>query len=106
MINPEWLQNHQEYNIPSRVADNGRLWGDLQDPEEMAEIIKRAKMEKSELKKKKKKTVEASKVTKRKNNKGKGKEVLRDTAPQASGSRPAPVPTHPASDDDIEDFYE
>lgn len=104
MINPEWLQDHQDFNIPSRIADNGRLWGDLQDPEEMAEIIRRAKMEKSELKRKKK-TVEASKVTKKKSNKGKGKEIPSNTAPQASGSRPAPVPTTPASDDDLEDIY-
>ncbi|EAU82785.2 hypothetical protein CC1G_10904 [Coprinopsis cinerea okayama7 len=35
MIDPAYLVEHPEYDVPDRIADNGKLWGDEHDPEEL-----------------------------------------------------------------------
>ena len=46
MVNPEWLTEHPESNTDDRVADNGRAWGDSQDPEEIIAARQYVKEEK------------------------------------------------------------
>jgi hypothetical protein len=83
MIDPEWLRNNPQYNVESRVAESGRLWGDARDPEEVKETAKKASTEKAELQLKKRKKAgngdgQAGKSRKKTKNKGKGKEKAVD----------------------------
>lgn len=49
-----WLAANREKNDhPNRLAASGKLWGDLEDPEEVDERVKKVKIEKKENKKRK-----------------------------------------------------
>jgi hypothetical protein len=102
MIDGDWLANHPEFDLPMRIADSGKLWGDMNDPEETAALIKRSAGEKAELKSKKKSkaivvddsdTEKGSTKKRKRNKKGKAK---------ASSSRHVEV----ESDNDMEDLYD
>jgi hypothetical protein len=87
MIDPTWLQDHPEFDLPKFIADNGRLWGDAIDPEETEALIKKSAQEKADIKKRKQMSVvggsdkEGEHGTKRgKKSKGKGKEKEKDAA--------------------------
>ncbi|KAF5385084.1 hypothetical protein D9615_001060 [Tricholomella constricta] len=61
MVRTEWLEEqkaagHDEYD--ALLADNGKLWGDAKDPEEIAKTQKRVKAEKAEIQKKRPKLEE------------------------------------------------
>ncbi|KZT29816.1 hypothetical protein NEOLEDRAFT_1055552, partial [Neolentinus lepideus HHB14362 ss-1] len=55
MVSPEWLQRdgNKEFDIPSRIAESGRAWGDAEDPETLEEKKRKLKEEKDEIKQKK-----------------------------------------------------
>lgn len=67
MVDPTWLQSNSEMDVETRIADNGRLWGDAIDPEELVEKAKKVKADKEIRKRQKGKSS-------KKNQKGKGKE--------------------------------
>jgi hypothetical protein len=106
MVRSEWLNEGEnlKFDVPSRLIDSGKMWGDDEDPEELEERSKRFKEEKAAVVKKKKtkitekqkvKLADAEKKEKRKaDKKGKrtGRKVLRSqdknprNLPEASGS--------------------
>ena len=47
MVDPEWLKAHPESDTKKCIADNGRLWGDATDPEELENYLKQAKIDKA-----------------------------------------------------------
>jgi hypothetical protein len=47
MVDPAWLAGNRNFNVPGRIIDNGRAWGDARDPEEIAERQKAVKEEKA-----------------------------------------------------------
>jgi hypothetical protein len=53
MIDPVWLLAHPEENVPNKVADSGKRWGNQDDPEDKLELIKTAAIDKKEMKRKK-----------------------------------------------------
>lgn len=108
MIDPDWLRTHPEFDVPNRIADSGRLWGDANDPEETEMLIKQAVQDKIEmgLKRKHGRTTEdggGSKARKRAK-KGKAKEAT-TTAPRAGGSRIRPTTPATIEDDDSDSLY-
>ena len=108
MVRSEWLIEGEnlKFDVPSRLIDSGKMWGDDEDPEELEERSKRFKEEKAVVVKKKKtkiaekqkvKLADAEKREKRKaDKKGKttGRKQLRSqdknprNLPEASGSGP------------------
>ncbi|KIL63969.1 hypothetical protein M378DRAFT_179078 [Amanita muscaria Koide BX008] len=52
MVDLEWLAEHPEANNEEMIADNGRLWGDTEDPAEMIARLKRASADKKSRKRK------------------------------------------------------
>jgi hypothetical protein len=101
MVDTDWLTNHPEFDLPMRIADSGKLWGDANDPEETAALIKQSAEEKAELKsKRKKKAIVVSDIetagesrSKKKSKKGKEK---------AGPSQRVEI----ENDNDIEDLYD
>ncbi|KAJ8508487.1 hypothetical protein ONZ45_g9257 [Pleurotus djamor] len=78
MVSKDWLAtgDNNTYDIPGRIADSGRLWGDDRDPEEIEDEHKKAKEEKEEAYRKRPR-VEKGEVVVSKRQKGKGR--ARDT---------------------------
>ncbi|KAL0948124.1 hypothetical protein HGRIS_010741 [Hohenbuehelia grisea] len=75
MVDNDWLKENTGYDVPSRLAASGRLWGDEDDPEEVEAEQKRAKDEKEEAKRKRPKLEDgkvAVEVQKRKKKRGPG----------------------------------
>lgn len=56
MVCPEWLAeaDNTKYDVPNRIVDSGKAWGDEVDPEELEERQKKFKEEKAGVVKKKK----------------------------------------------------
>ncbi|KAM6502839.1 hypothetical protein JOM56_002816 [Amanita muscaria] len=52
MVDLEWLAEHPEANNEEMIADNGRLWGDTEDPEETIARLKKASADKKSRKRK------------------------------------------------------
>lgn len=72
MVKEEWLaKNHDHNDVPARLADSGKLWGDKEDPEEVEERVAKVKEEKKQNKKRKDATSAGGGSTK-KAKKGKG----------------------------------
>lgn len=42
MVDPKWLEDNHEHDVESRIAESGKDWGDLEDPEE--KVAKRLKV--------------------------------------------------------------
>lgn len=94
MISQEWLnlETNRKYDIPTRIADSGRAWGDAQDPEEKEEATKRFREEKDAIvSKKKQKMSEKEKNQRTQKTKAKPQSHIMCTRsqqqPVASGSR-------------------
>lgn len=86
MIDPNWLADpeNKKFDVPSRIVDSGKMWGDEKDPEDIVdrkEYVKQskqiAKMEKFETSLK---MAVPKESTSKKGKKGKGKEKENDTA--------------------------
>lgn len=74
MVRDEWLtQNRAHNDVPARLADSGKAWGDKEDPEEVEERIASIKEEKGRNKKRKAATTSEG-MNKKKGKKGKDKE--------------------------------
>lgn len=59
MVDRAWLEANREQNDhPNRLAASGKLWGDLEDPEEVDERVKNVKTEKKAKKQTKKRKAE------------------------------------------------
>ena len=52
MVDPEWLAEHPKANNEDMAAENGRLWGDAEDPEETINQLKKAAADKKGQKRK------------------------------------------------------
>ncbi|KAK0229711.1 hypothetical protein EDD85DRAFT_972057 [Armillaria nabsnona] len=54
MVDPAWLVKEEniKYDVPSRIAESGKLWGDEEDPEDLEVKAKKVKQEKQDIKKK------------------------------------------------------
>lgn len=54
MIDAAWLakEENNKYDVPSRLAESGKLWGDEDDPEDLEAKAKKVKEEKQDIKKK------------------------------------------------------
>ncbi|KAF9056738.1 hypothetical protein BDP27DRAFT_1242392, partial [Rhodocollybia butyracea] len=74
MVSTEWLAKaeNKAWDVPSRIAESGKAWGDLNDPEDFEEKAARSKREKKERKKVKLDGAGPSNSTK---GKGKAKEI-------------------------------
>jgi hypothetical protein len=57
MIDPKWLQDNPEFDLPKYIADSGRLWGDAVDPEETEALIKQSAKDKADIKLKRKQQI-------------------------------------------------
>lgn len=53
MVNPEWLKKNPASEKGARIADNGTLWGDDEDPEDLEKKVTMVKNEKKSLKRSK-----------------------------------------------------
>lgn len=80
MVRVEWLaeEKNKHYDIPSRIAESGKAWGEDEDPEEMEIRKRKFKEEKAEIvsKKKQKKVVRSEdrrEAKEKEKAKGKGK---------------------------------
>jgi len=65
MVRSEWLDEGEnlKFDVPSRLIDSGKMWGDDEDPKELEERSKKFKEEKAAVvKKKKTKITEKQKV--------------------------------------------
>jgi len=51
----DWLKDNPTLDVPNHIANNGKAWGDSNDPEDVEAQIKQAKNDKAELKDKRKK---------------------------------------------------
>jgi hypothetical protein len=100
MIDPTWLSNNRVYDVPSKIVDNGRAWGDPEDPEDIIAKKLHIKQEKEESKLKIKqrmamesnglKVKAVAKSKKKKGTKDKGKQKARESnadGPTTSTSR-------------------
>ena len=65
MVRPEWLAeaDNKKYNTPQRIIDNGKVWGDTHDPEELLMKAKEIAQVKAEIRAGKKPKVENSVAT-------------------------------------------
>jgi len=107
MIDPKWLEEHSEFDLPARIADNGKLWGDSRDPEATEALIKQSAKEKADLKLKRKQRLsdttlvansdEEGGSSKKKRKKGKGKGKDKGKVPKSSQVV--------EGDDDDDDLY-
>lgn len=82
MVRADWLTNpeNRKYDIPQRVVDNGKLWGDENDPEELLAKAKEISDAKKDIRAGKKIKVEKestkkSKKSRNSRKKGKGGEA-------------------------------
>ncbi|PPQ79798.1 hypothetical protein CVT26_012596 [Gymnopilus dilepis] len=55
MISPEWLKvpGNSVYDVPGRIAESGKAWGDPEDPEDIEAKHQRVKEEKEVVKRRK-----------------------------------------------------
>lgn len=63
MIDPDWLakEENQKYDVEARIVDNGKAWGDDEDPEVLLAKRERLKADKKVIADgKKRKTMEAA----------------------------------------------
>jgi hypothetical protein len=88
MIDPTWLSNNRIHDVPSKIVDNRRAWGDPEDPEDIIAKKLHIKQEKEESKLKIKQRmvmesngvkVTAAKSKKKKGTKEKGKQKARES---------------------------
>jgi hypothetical protein len=87
MVREDWLQleENKGFDVPSRIADNGKAWGDPEDPEEIEAKQKRVKEEKEELKRKRPK-LEDSKGKQKENMQGSRRKVKRGRKKRKTGT--------------------
>jgi hypothetical protein len=112
MVDPTWLEKNKNYDVPSRIVDNGKAWGDMEDPEDILEKKQQIKQEKEETKLKAKKRMAMGNIeqgkkgsTKKKRkggDKGKGK---MDAVPVPGSSHGPGTTNYNAMQDDDEDFF-
>lgn len=113
MVDPTWLTNNKNYDVPSRIVDNGKAWGDAEDPEDILDKKQQIKQEKEETKLKVKKRmamdnielgkkVLAKKKRKGAAEKGNGKSNI---APVPGSSRGPGTTNYDPMQDDDDDFF-
>ena len=61
MVDPEWLAEHPKADNEDMIAENGRLWGDAENPEETINRLKKAATDKKGQKRKRGEGPSASK---------------------------------------------
>jgi chromatin remodeling complex protein RSC6 len=76
MVDAMWLKSNPDFDHAKRIADNGKAWGDTENPEEIESRMKQAIEEKAELKRKREEngggsSKKKSKGTRKGNKKGK-----------------------------------
>lgn len=79
MISTIWLSTdeHMIFDVPTRIAESGRAWGDKEDPEEIEAENKRFREEKDEIvSSRKKRKMEGSCEAGKARKKGKAKESV------------------------------
>lgn len=97
MVDPDYLSANKSEDTHLTLLDNGKLWGDLDDPEEILEIRDATKQKKAAARVAKRKIEESDSSLPAKKKtaavaKGKGKAKAKTpTAPAAAASAP---PTH------------
>jgi hypothetical protein len=89
MVDEAWLMDeaNAQYDVETRIVESGKLWGEDEDPEELAakrEKLKTAKKVLAETKKRKKleDAVKRGTSKKARKTKGKGKEKANVTEPE------------------------
>lgn len=91
MVDEDWLAENRDHNdVPGRLADSGKLWGDKEDPEEIEARVAKVKEEKGRNKKRATTTVPDG-GNKKKEKKGKGKEKETEAGKEAAKEKETEV---------------
>jgi hypothetical protein len=100
MVPNEWiaLGDNRDFDIPSRIVDSGRMWGDTADPEETEGKQKRVKEEKEEIKRKKVKLEDIAERSKTGKKNGKHGTMVRG---RGKGAKDAAGPSRAKDNNDM-----
>ncbi|KAF9464568.1 hypothetical protein BDZ94DRAFT_1161851, partial [Collybia nuda] len=110
MVSPEWLNDpkNKAFDVPARIVDSGRLWGDKKDPKEILAKAKVVEEVKKEIKIAKLEVMMQSGLMSKgmkKNGKAKGKEKEKATEDVGEGSSKRVVANPEDNGDQWQSFY-